>query len=403
MRKTPPRCAADAPVIPHAMNARLLLFPLFLALLPLAVVAQDTPEPASDPPESTAADPAPPPPPQKPSMSLVGVSKARAVDYTPVRNFSGRILSPETVAVVAQVAGEVREVCFAEGASLRKGDVMYRIDPVKYEAAVASARAQVAQASANAEYARKTFDRTKALFDKNVTSADDLDAATSAKASAEAALAAAEAALVSAEDNLAHCTIAAPVDGKVGLNAATVGNYVSTASGPLSTIVRQDPVRVSFAPGARDYLSFFGGEKGLRELFSIRIRLADGSLYEEDGEVEFVGNQANASTDTMPVFVRFANPGGVLVPGSTVKVEVRAKEPRRLVSLPLGAVAHDGDTAFVWMVGEGNVPVRREIVSAAITTTYEAIESGLEDGEEVIVRGTQKIVPGRPVDPVNID
>ena len=346
---------------------------------------------------AVAQEPAPQGEGPKPSMFLVGVGKAGHVDHNPVRTFSGRVLSPETVAVVAQVAGEVKE----EGALLKKGDVLYRIDPVKYEAAAASARAQVAQAEASADYARKTFDRATALFEKKVASADDLDSATSGKAAAEAALDAAKAALVSAEDNLAHCTVVAPVDGKVGLNAATAGNYVSTASGPLCTIVRQDPVRVAFAPGSRDYLSFFGGEKGLRELFDVRVRLADGSVYDGEGEVEFVGNERVAATDTMPVYARFPNAEGILVPGATVKVEIRAKKGARYVSLPLTAVIHDGEgKGYVWMVGEHNVPVRRDVETGPATATYQTILSGLEEGEEVIVRGTQKIMPGVPVEPV---
>lgn len=344
---------------------------------------------------------APQPQGPKPSMFLVGVAKAGTVDHNPVRTFSGRVLSPETVAVVAQVAGEVKKVNFEEGALLKKGAVMYKIDPVKYEAAVASAKAQVAQAAASADYARKSFDRAQALFDKKVASPDDLDAATSAKAQAEATLAAAEAALVTAKDNLAHCTIKAPVDGKVGLNAAAAGNYVSTASGALATIVRQDPVRVAFAPGSRDYLAVFGGEKGLKELFAVGVRLADGTLL-EGGEIEFAGNEVNASTDTMPVYARFANPDGLLVPGATVKVEVQAREPRRYVSLPVTAVQRDGDQAYVWMVGENNLPVRRDIEAGPATATYQTVLSGLEAGEEVIVRGTHKVMPGVPVEPVEL-
>ena len=358
-----------------------------------SAVAQDGPAAA----DGAAQQPQGP----KPSMFLVGVAKAGTVDHNPVRTFSGRVLSPETVAVVAQVAGEVKKVNFEEGAHLKKGAVMYKIDPVKYEAAVASAKAQVAQAAASADYARKSFDRAQALFDKKVASPDDLDAATSAKAQAEATLAAAEAALVAAEDNLAHCTIKAPVDGKVGLNAAAAGNYVSTASGALATIVRQDPVRVAFAPGSRDYLAVFGGEKGLKELFAVGVRLADGTLL-EGGEIEFAGNEVNASTDTMPVYARFANPDGLLVPGATVKVEVQAREPRRYVSLPVTAVQRDGDQAFVWMVGENNLPVRRDIEAGPATATYQTVLSGLEAGEEVIVRGTHKVMPGVPVEPVEL-
>ena len=335
-------------------------------------------------------------------MFLVGVAPAKSVDYNPIRSFNGRVVSPETVAVVAQVAGEVKEVCFKEGADIRKGDLLYKIDPVKYEAAVASAKAQVSQARANADYAAKSFDRVSALFEKKVASADDLDSATSAKSATEAALAAAEAALVSAEDNLSHCSVISPVDGKVGVNAASAGNYVSTASGALTTIVKQDPVRVVFAPGARDYIAVFGGEKGLRDLFDVKLRLADGSAYEPEGTVEFVGNEMNAATDTMPVFVSFPNPSGILVPGATVKVEVRAKKGAKYVSLPLTAVTRNGDEAYVWMVGEGNIPVRRDIVPGPATSTYQTIVSGLEEGERVIVRGTHKIMPGVPVEPVSL-
>ena len=375
----------------------LILAAALVAAASLSAAAQEGPAPGGGAPEGAPAAPLGP----KPSMFLVGVAKAGMVDHNPVRTFSGRVLSPETVAVVAQVAGEVKKVNFEEGALLKKGAVMYKIDPVKYEAAAASARAQVAQAQANADYARKSFDRAQALFERKVASPDDLDAATSSKAQAEASLAAAEATLALAEDDLAHCTIKAPVDGKVGLNAAAAGNYVSTASGALATIVRQDPVRVAFAPGSRDYLAVFGGEKGLKELFAVSVRLADGTLL-EGGEVEFAGNEMNASTDTMPVYARFANPDGLLVPGATVKVEVQAREPRRYVSLPVTAVQRDGDQAYVWMVGENNLPVRRDIEAGPATATYQTVLSGLEEGEEVIARGTQKVVPGVPVEPVEL-
>ena len=340
----------------------------------------------------------------KPSMFLVGVGKAGVVDHNPVRRYSARVSSPETVAVVAQVAGEVKEVAFKEGDTVKKGDLLYVIDDVKYKAAAAAAAATEAQAKANLDYAAKTFERTKSLFEKKVASADAMDSATSAYASAQAALGAAEAQRIAAEDDLKHCRVVSPVDGKIGVNAATVGNFVSTAAGALTTIVRQDPVRVVFAPSSREFLATYGGEKGLRELFDIRLVLADGTTAEGEGEVEFVGNEANATTDTMPIFVRFANGAGLLVPGASVKVEVQAKKAARFVSVPVTAVQHDASgQAYVWMVGEGKMPVRRDIAVAATTATYEAVESGLAEGEELIVRGTHKVVPGMPVEPVSLD
>jgi len=335
-------------------------------------------------------------------MFLVGVEKAGVVDHDPVRSFSGRVLSPDAVAIVPQVAGEVKKVAFEEGSFVRKGKLLYVIDEVAYEAAAAAAEAAVEQAKASLDYAEKTFERTKTLFERKVASVDAMDNATSSRAVAAANLAAAEAKLAGARNDLAHCRIAAPVSGKIGLNAAAAGNYVSTASGPIATIVSQDPLRVAFAPGTRDYLAVFGGEKGLKELFTVRLRLADGSAYPLDGEIEFAANAANEGTDTIGVYARFANPNGLLVPGSTVKVEVAARTPARLVSLPLTALQHDGEKSFVWMVGENKLPVRREVVPGPATATYQTILSGLEEGEEVIVRGTHKVMEGVPVEPVKI-
>ena len=115
-----------------------------------------------------------------------------------------------------------------------------------------------------------------------------------------------------------------------------------------------------------------------------------------------MGNAVNASTDTMPVYARFPNPDGLLVPGATVKVEVQARNPARMVSVPLTALLHDGDQAYVWMVGEGNLPVRRDVTAGPASATYQTILDGLSEGEEIIVTGTHKVVPGVPVEPVKL-
>lgn len=338
---------------------------------------------------------------------LVGTSTAKEVEHRPERRYNGRIMAFETVAVVPQVAGEIMEVRFKEGGDVKEGDVLYVIDKVKYEAAAASARATVAQAKASADYAAKTLERTRALFDKKVASDDDMDAATSAAGVAEAALAAAEAALASAEDNLAHCEIKAPVPGKIGLNKATRGNYVTTATGALATIVRQDPVRLAFSMSARDYAGC-GGEKGLAKNYAITVQLADGSQYAAPFEFEFAENAANASTDTVTLYCRAANDGS-LMPGMTVKVTLAAIAAAPQVSVPPTAVIHAGDGSFVYVMGEGGAIERRPVVTGAATPDYEIIVSGLAAGETVVSRGTHKIIPipgtGAfvPVEPIALD
>lgn len=331
---------------------------------------------------------------------VVGTSVAKVIEHNPVHKYSGRVAALETVAIVPQVAGEIKAVRFKEGAEVKNGDVLYEIDKVKYEAAAASARATVAQAKANADYAGKTFDRTKALYEKKVASDDDMDSATSAKGVADSALAAAEAALVTAEDNLAHCTITAPVSGKIGLNRATAGNYVTTASGALTTIVRTDTVRIVFSMSAKDYISVYGGEEGLRDRFIVRVSTADGGECAAVPAFDFADNAANASTDTITLYYVIDNADGRLLAGMSVKITVVAKLAAEAVAVPVTAVIHDSAGAFVYVMGEGDVPVRRDVSTDGTTAEYEILSSGVEAGETVVSRGTHKVFPGMPVTPV---
>lgn len=328
---------------------------------------------------------------------VVGTSTVKPLEHVQSRKYNGHIVSLESVAVVPQVAGEIKSVHFKEGATVKEGDLLYKIDKVKYEAAAASARATIAQAKASADYASKTFERTKALYEKKVASDDDLDSATSAKAAADAALAASEAALIAAEDDLAHCEITAPISGKIGLNKATAGNYVTTAFGALTTIVRTDLVRLAFSMSARDFDAIYSGEVGLRTGFKVKIILADGSEYPVPAEFEFVDNIANATTDTITLFYTLANTDGKLFAGMSVKVVVAANSPEEVLAVPATAVIHDASGSFVYVLNAEGIPSRREVAVGDATSSYEIVKHGLEIGETIVSRGTHKVSPGVPV------
>lgn len=339
---------------------------------------------------------------------VVGATQVKTAERAVERKYNGRVAALESVAVVPQVAGEIKAVHFREGAMVKAGDPLYTIDKVKYEAAAASARAGVAQAKANAEYAGKTYVRVKALYDKKVASDDDMDSAVSAKGAADAALAAAEAALVSAEDNLAHCSIKAPIPGRIGLNKATVGNYVATASGALTTIVRSDPVRIAFSMSARDFASVFGGEAGLKDSYIVKVTLADGTEHPGVPDFDFVENTANASTDTITAYYTLGNGDGALIPGMSVKIRIVEKKPALEVVVPTTAVIHDKAGAFVYVLDAEGVPSRRDIETGGTSHEYEFVKAGLAEGETVVSRGTHKVMPipgtGKfaPVTPVSM-
>ncbi|MBQ2282088.1 MAG: efflux RND transporter periplasmic adaptor subunit [Kiritimatiellae bacterium] len=183
---------------------------------------------------------------------VAGITTAKEYKYDVSRRYVGRVVAEESVAVVAQVAGEIKEVCFKEGDIVEKGAVLYKLDDVKYTAAVKAAEASVAQAQANFDYAKKTFDRTTVLFERKVASANDMDAAVNGFNSAQAGLEAAKANLILAQDNLAHATITSPIKGRIGANTFTVGNYISLSSGVLTTVVKVDPYVFSVPSGRGD-------------------------------------------------------------------------------------------------------------------------------------------------------
>ncbi|MGN0845271.1 MAG: efflux RND transporter periplasmic adaptor subunit [Kiritimatiellia bacterium] len=326
--------------------------------------------------------------------AVVGADVVKEISQTTERRYRGRILSPETVVVVPQVSGTIEEVAFTEGQTVKKGQLLYRIDDVKYVAAVESAKASIAQCEATLVYAKKTADRTQTLFERKVASADDLDAAISSRDAAAAALAAAKASLITAEDNLKHTRIVSPVDGKLGLNSFSVGNYVTPSSGGLATIVCQDPLRLVFPVSSGDFLRYYGSEAGLREKFAIQITLADGTVYAQPGKIEFVDNRANATTDSINVYAKFENPEGLLIPGGTVTVSVTEKNLKNEVAVPLSAVVHDQSGAYVWVLDASNIPVRRDIAEGDMLESVSIVKEGLVKGERIVTLGTHKVFPG---------
>lgn len=328
--------------------------------------------------------------------ALVGVAKVVEEDYSTERRYIGQVKAVDSVAIVARVPGEITEVCFKEGQAVKKGDVLYRIDDTTYRAAVLASEAQVAQCKANLAYAQKTFDRTSALFEKKVASSDDMDSATSAFEAAKAALAAAEAGLLSAQDNLRHAEISSPVDGKTGVNNFTVGNYVSLSSGPLTTVVSVDPVRVKFSLSNRDIIELFGGMENLEGDLDVSVELSDGKPFDGEGRFLFLDNAANPATDSLGVTFEFSGAEGRLLPGGAVTVRARRRTQIRMASVPITAVIRTATGAMVYVVEDGKAQPR-EIETGASHENLVFVKSGLNVGETVISKGTHKVFPGSPV------
>lgn len=337
-------------------------------------------------------------------IPVVEISEVFAVTDVETRRYTGRVTSISSVALVPRVSGELLEVGFHDGDQIKAGQMLYRIDPVQYKAAVKSAEATVIQCRAEHKYARGDLSRNRTLFKRTAVSRDVLENAERAEKVAYGKLMAAEAELVRANDDLRNTEITAPISGRIGVTAFTVGNYITPSSGTLAMLIQTDPVRVRFALSTRDMFSRFGAEEALKKYGKVRVRLPDNTEYEEEGKISLVDNAANGRTDTIQVYTEFANSEGKLVVGSTVTVTLsREWGGKTLPAVPPSAIQHDAEGAFVYTVTDDSHVQKRRIELGNLTGHAQTVISGISLHERVVSDGMHKITDGSLVECVEAD
>ena len=326
---------------------------------------------------------------------VLPVAKVREMPDHRVKTYPGRVVPIQRVDVIPQVSGEILEVCFSDGAQVKEGDVLYRLDQVKYQAAVKNAESKLAECKANASYAALSYERHKKLLETRAVSLDAVDNALSQRDSSRAALAAAQADLISAKDDLKHCTITAPITGKIGTTAKTKGNYVTSGSGVLVSIVQRDPIRVRFSVSNRELLELFYGKwKTSRDNAEITLTLADGKTRMTGGQAEYMENSADELTDTVQIFARFDNPDFLLKVGGTVEVTVLAKAGVMRPAIPPTAVLQDTQGPYVWVLDDAGKASLRTIARGDLVGDWRFVEKGLKLGETVVADGAHRVHRG---------
>jgi membrane fusion protein (multidrug efflux system) len=319
--------------------------------------------------------------------------------------FVGRAEAPQSVDLRARVQGFLEERRFEEGEDVQTGQLLFVIDPSRYEAQLASARARLSRTEAALRKAERELARTRTLHARGTVSDAALDEATAEYEAAEAEVQAARAGVRAAEIDLEDTAIVAPIDGRIGRSLVSVGDLVGPEFGPLARIVTLDPIRAVFSVSEGLLVSLKmalgdGLERDARELFVPRIRLPNGEMYRHAGRIEFVAPEVDPDTGTVAVRTLFANETALILPGQFVTVIVRQKEGERLPAVPQLAVQEDRDGRYVLVVDDQNRVVQRRIVTGARVDQGWAVEEGLEPGELVIVGGVQKVRPGMIVDPI---
>lgn len=352
------------------------------------------------------------------SVSLFACSNKQQTGQFPVSDYAVVTVQPQSVKLTSSypatikgrqdveirpnVSGFITKLAVDEGATVRKGQTLFVIDPVQYQAAVNVARATVEVAKANVATARLTAENKKELERKNIISKYDLQMAENTLASNEAALAQANAQLVNAEKNLSYTNVTSPVDGVMGTVPFRVGALVSPSSTiPLTTVTDITEMYVYFSLTEKQLLNLIrqdsSSKKILEKMPAVELQLADGTLYPGKGKIETISGVIDQATGTVSVRATFANTQNLLRSGGTGSVRLPA-ELDSVIVIPQKATYEIQDKKFVYVVDEKSTVRNTEIeVFKLDDGTNFAVTKGLKSGDRVVVEGVQTLKNGAEI------
>jgi RND family efflux transporter MFP subunit len=357
---------------------------------------------------------------------IVEVATVEQRDVPVYGEWIGTLTGQVNADVKAQVTGYLLTRKYKEGSYVRKGELLFEIDPRPFQAALDQAKAQRAQAKAqlaqakaqraaaqaNQQMSQLNVDKYAPLAQVDAVSKQDFDnadqtnlanknqvlAAEAAIASAEAQIQVSEAGVETAGINLGFTGIVSPIDGIAGVAQAQVGDLVTTSSGVLTTVSTVDPIRDYFAVSEQEYLAL---QKRIsnpdKDHWKLQLILADGTTYSHPGEFYFADRQVNQNTGAIQLAALFANPGNVLRPGQYGKVRAMIREQQNAMLIPQAAVNQEQGSYSVAVVDKDNHVSMRAVQVGQRTDSMWVIQSGLNTGERVAVEGQQGLRPGMTV------
>jgi membrane fusion protein (multidrug efflux system) len=338
---------------------------------------------------------------QQPTAVPVGTLPAELRPITQATEFVGRVEAMERVEIRARVTGFLQDVLFTEGNIVKAGDVLYRIEPDTFQAAVQQAQGALYEAQGKFANATAQRARTQELTKTDAASKALLDVRVADEKSAQGDVVIADANLKTANVNLGYTEIIAPITGEVGRTKYTKGNVVGPDSGPLTVIVSRDPMYVTFPVSQREFLHVQedaarkqGSDRG--QQFAVRLRFSDNSTYDQTGRINFVDVTVDRATDTVLVRATFPNPKGRLIDGQLVRVAVESDKPEEKVLVPQTALIVDQQGIYVFVVVDGKATVQR-VKLGGESGPYAIVTDGLKGGEQVVVQGMEGLRPGTAV------
>jgi membrane fusion protein (multidrug efflux system) len=348
------------------------------------------------------ASPAAPPPPEVTVLTVQPQTVPAKFEWVAQGEASKR------VEVRAQVAGVIVARPYVEGTDVKKGTVLFRIDPRTYQANYQSAQARVAQARATLGNAERNLARLKPLLAERAVAQKDVDDAQTAVEQGQAALQDAEAALRAAKKNYDDTFVRAEIDGRAGRALMVLGALASGPTDLLTTVEQVDPVYVFFNPSDQEVLRWRRDIAAKRLIIppgvlDVQATLADGSVFGHTGKLNFIDLAIQPTTGALQLRAEFPNPQHTLLPGQFMRVQMLGLKRTEAMLVPQRAVQQGLNGPFLYVLGEGDKVSARDIVASEWAGTQWLIESGLKPEDRVIVEGAQRVAPGRPVRAVAYD
>jgi membrane fusion protein (multidrug efflux system) len=342
----------------------------------------------------------------------VGVTKVEMRPVTETADFVGRIQAIDKVDLVARVNAFIDKRTFTEGAEVKAGDLLFLLERGPFEADTQQKAGVLGEKRALLVQATNTMNRAKSLLNSPAGQRAAAEDSETQMQAAAAQVLQAEAQLKASQINLAYTEIKAPIAGKIGRTILTEGNVVGPTSGPLATIVSQDPMYVVFPVSARaeqDLVSHYADRGGLVAV-AVKVRHQDGRMHAESGKIEYVDPSVSQSTDTILLRAKIPNPpramgqaGALvqrdLVDGEFVTVIVQGLEPVQALAVPRTAILTDQLGSYVYVVDADNKAQKRPVKLGQMTPEFAAITDGPKEGETVIAEGLQRVRPGAVVAP----
>jgi membrane fusion protein, multidrug efflux system len=321
----------------------------------------------------------------------------------------GETVGASDIEIRARVEGFLDSVNFQEGTFVKKGQLLYRIDPQPLRAALAQSRGQLAEAQARLAKAQQDVARYKPLVEKNAISKEEYDTSVSAEQAASASVDAAKASAKDAELNLGYTNVYSPIDGLVGKTQVKPGNLVGRGENTLLTVVSNiESIHVRSNVSERDYLRLARAKGATpkdsdRSTDNFELVLADGSVHNSKGRLVYADRAVDPQTGTLAIEASFPNPDHVIRPGQYARLRAAIDEKKDAILVPQVAVQELQGTYSVAVVGSDNKVTLRPVQASDRIGSLWVIDSGLKAGEKIVVEGLQKVRDGVTVNPTVVD